>query len=507
MPEEHPPCLSVVVPCYNEEATLTTVVEQVLASPYTAEVLIVDDGSTDGTLDAARTITDPRVRVLVHDENRGKGASLRWGLSEATSEFVIIQDADLEYDPREYDVVLGPLLDGKADVVYGSRFQTSRPHRVVYYWHSVGNRFLTTLSNMCTNLNLSDMETCYKAFRRDVLDTIVIEEERFGFEPEITAKVARGPWRVYEVGISYSGRTYAEGKKIGWRDGVRSLWCILRYSPVVDRRRPAPRRSPADFEAADAELSEALHSLGEAPNYTAWIHDLVEPHLGAEILEVGAGRGDLTERFRVGRKVTAVDLSERCLTVLRERFAHVPDVDVRRVDIAEGFGSERYDSIVAVNVLEHIDDHVGAVRELAAALRPGGTLILWVPALEVLYSTFDHAIGHYRRYDRRTLAEVIRRAGLEPVQLRYVNAAGGIMWWVFARRLGAVPTQRWTVRLFDRVAMPVVRQLESRWSPPLGQSLLCVARARREVGDEEEPAAPAPATATHQSDSASEVSA
>jgi glycosyltransferase involved in cell wall biosynthesis len=240
------PCLSVVIPCYNESATLKTVADQVLASPYTVEVVIVDDGSTDGTLDIAREIAsaDARVRVFDQGVNQGKGAALRRGFAEASGPYVIVQDADLEYDPAEYGVVLGPLLDGRADVVYGSRFLAGRPHRVLYYWHSVGNKLLTIVSNMFTNVNLTDMETCYKAFRVEVLRSFEIEENRFGIEPEITAKVAQGGWRIYEVGISYSGRTYAEGKKIGWRDGVRAFYCIVRYSAPGQQlmRRPGRGR-------------------------------------------------------------------------------------------------------------------------------------------------------------------------------------------------------------------------------------------------------------------------
>ncbi len=235
--DHHPtPCLSVVMPCYNEAPTLKTVVDNVLASPYTEELIIVDDGSTDETLAIAKGIGDQRVRVLAQGVNQGKGAAVRRGFAEATSRFVVIQDADLEYDPAEYGVLIGPLLEGQADVVFGSRFLTSHPHRVLYFWHSVGNRLLTTLSNAFTNINLTDMETCYKVFRREVIQSFRIEENRFGIEPEITAKVARGGWRIYEVGISYSGRTYAEGKKIGWKDGFHALWCIVRYSRLMDRR-------------------------------------------------------------------------------------------------------------------------------------------------------------------------------------------------------------------------------------------------------------------------------
>lgn len=230
-------CLSVVVPCYNEAPTVLTLIDRVLDSPWAAEVIVVDDGSTDDTAARLAEITDRRVRVISHEVNRGKGAALRTGFATATADYVVVQDADLEYDPAEYGELLGPLEAGLADVVYGSRFVSSRPHRVLYFWHSLGNRFLTLLSNMFTDLNLTDMETCYKAFRREVIQSIEIEEDRFGFEPEVTAKVANKQLRVFEVGISYSGRTYDEGKKIGWRDGVRAVWCIIKYSRIGERVR------------------------------------------------------------------------------------------------------------------------------------------------------------------------------------------------------------------------------------------------------------------------------
>ena len=222
--------LSIVIPVYNEIATLDRIVAAVQESPVDKEIVLVDDGSTDGSRERLAEYEGKGARVLYHERNQGKGAAIRTGVAACTGDLVIIQDADLEYDPRDYGALMQPILDGKADVVYGSRFAVTRPHRVLYFWHYVANRLLTLLSNVFTNLNLTDMETGYKLFRSEVIRGIEIEENGFGMEPEITAKVARGGWRIYEVGISYAGRTYDEGKKIGWRDGVRAVWCILKYN-------------------------------------------------------------------------------------------------------------------------------------------------------------------------------------------------------------------------------------------------------------------------------------
>jgi len=227
--------ITIVIPVFNEVQTIATVLEQVEAVnlPCAKEIVIVDDFSSDGTRELLQKLDENgTTRVFCHSRNQGKGAALKTGFAQARGDIVIIQDADLEYDPQEYPKLLQPILDGKADVVYGSRFMGSGPHRVIYFWHYIGNTLLTLLSNMLTNLNLTDMETCYKAFKKEVLAQIEIEEKRFGFEPEITAKVAKLNCRIYEVGISYSGRSYQEGKKIGWRDGFRALWCILKYNIV-----------------------------------------------------------------------------------------------------------------------------------------------------------------------------------------------------------------------------------------------------------------------------------
>ena len=229
--------LSIVIPCFNERETILTLINAVRSAPVESkQIIIVDDGSTDGTREILNTIqNDEDLDIIFHTRNQGKGAALRTGFAAATGEICIVQDADLEYDPQEFPLVIQPIVDGKADVVFGSRFQSGRPHRVVYFWHRIGNGLLTLLSNIFTDLNLTDMETCYKAFRREIIQSIKIEESRFGFEPEVTAKISRKNLRIYEVGISYYGRTYSEGKKIGWKDGIRAIYCIFKYNFLRSR--------------------------------------------------------------------------------------------------------------------------------------------------------------------------------------------------------------------------------------------------------------------------------
>jgi glycosyltransferase involved in cell wall biosynthesis/ubiquinone/menaquinone biosynthesis C-methylase UbiE len=467
--------LSVVMPAYNEEATIARTLTRVLASPYVGEVVVVDDASQDQTVEEVCRIGDPRIRLVRQPINLGKGAALRRGFLEVQLQYVIVQDADLEYDPADYQQVLQPLLEGKADVVFGSRFSGGPERRVLLFWHSIGNKFLTLASNALTNLNLSDMETCYKAFRREVIQSIDIEEDRFGFEPEVTAKVARGRWRIYEVAISYDGRTYDEGKKIGWRDGVRAMYCILRYSPLWPKR-PSPAVNGLT-SAVDHELAEALHNLEEAHNYADWIIEQLSPHLKGTVVELGAGSGTMTERIRRNAdRTVATDLSADRVAELQQRFRDLEDVDIVQGDAASVLEGRDADSVVMINVLEHLEDDVSELTRIREALRPGGTVAIFVPAHRWLYSEFDRRVGHYRRYTKATLVTALSRAGLDLVDVRYVNQVGALAWWTVARTLRRAPTDRRMIRLYDRRLVPLLRRAEAMNEPAFGQSLIAVAR-------------------------------
>ena len=348
--------------------------------------------------------------------------------------------------------------------------------RALFFWHSMGNKALTIASNMASNLNLTDMETCYKVFRREVLDTLVIEENRFGIEPELTIKAAIAGLRVYEVGISYHGRTYAEGKKIGWRDGVSAARCIVNYSLVERTRRSRKNRIEARRDAAD--LHASLEGLRDADNYYAWIADLMTPYLGASVLEIGAGVGTFS-RFLSGsgRHVTAVEPDPEAFKHLHLRFS-----DDSQVTTMEGDSSlaslevSTYDSVVLVNVLEHIADEVSELERLYQLVKPGGYLLIWVPAHELLYARFDEAVGHFRRYNKRRLSALADLAGFETVSVKYVNPVGALGWLAGAKILRQTPTDSALTSFFDRKVVPWARKIERPAGSPFGQSALLIAR-------------------------------
>lgn len=475
-PQALSPSLSVVMPCFNEEATIKTAVTRLLAQPFVAELIVVDDCSTDATASILDSIKDTRLTTVRQDVNRGKGAALRVGFELASCNFVAIQDADLEYDPADLAKLLAPLEAGEADVVFGSRFLTTEPRRVLYFWHSVANKLLTLYSNMLTNINLTDMETCYKVFRREVLRQIVIEEDRFGVEPELTAKVAALGCRIFEIGISYHGRSYAEGKKIGWRDGVRAFWAISKYSVSTRAQRNRRRRHPSDFSSADAVLADSLDSLDHATKYAAWVATLIRPHVKGRVLEVGAGHGSFSERLEaMASELVVSEPSERGAAILEGRFGERENVTIVHRDLAEAIGEGPFDSIVLINVLEHIEDDEKALALIRDGLSQGGRVSLFVPAFELLYSEYDHRIGHHRRYRRAELCRKVTNAGMRVVDSRYVNSLGFLAWLGSARMLGLRPTHPTLAQTYDRVAVPVLRRVEARTEPAFGQSLFVAA--------------------------------
>jgi glycosyltransferase involved in cell wall biosynthesis len=457
--------LSVVVPCYNERATIRPLLARVAAIPIVREIIVIDDASTDGTAGAlAEAVSSwpaggPTLQVLRQPANRGKGAALRAGFRCVSGPITIVQDADLEYDPREYPKLVQPILDGDADVVYGSRF-AGFPRRVLYFWHSLGNRCLTTLSNMTTNLNLTDMETCYKVFKSEILKSIPIRSDRFGFEPEITAKVAKLGCRVYEVPISYRGRNYAEGKKITWRDGLRAVGTILKYWLVDDLGIPT------------GEMT--LKLLQKATGYNRWVYEMLRPWIGREILEVGSGIGTMTRHFLGHGRVTASDISPYCLGELRRSFGGSDAVAVRHLDISRNSYPEveLYDTIVCLNVLEHIGDDREALHNMHRLLRPGGRLLLYVPANPRLYCEIDRGVGHHRRYEMDDLVGKMRATGFRVAHQRHHNVLGAVGWWINGKVFGRKTIAARDVGGFD-LLLPLAK-LQDRVESRFALSILAV---------------------------------
>ena len=357
--------LSVVMPVYNEASTVREIVRRVGAVPLEKEILIIDDGSSDGTREILRELDGKDgVRVFLQPVNQGKGAAVAVGFRYATGDVVVVQDADLEYDPMEYLKLLAPITQGHADVVYGSRFLGGGARRVLYFWHTVGNRFLTLVSNMFTNLNLTDMETCYKMFRREVVQSMKIESQRFGIEPEITAKIARRGYRIFEVPISYYGRTYEEGKKIGWKDALSALWTILRHSL---REAEDPKNVGHVTLARMARLEP----------YNRWLADRFKRSVGARVLEIGAGFGNMTRHLVPRELVVASDLDPVALEYLRGCFRDEPSVRIASYRFPlppaerEEIRKLRVDTVVCLNVLEHIEQDTATLADLFGGAHAG----------------------------------------------------------------------------------------------------------------------------------------
>jgi glycosyltransferase involved in cell wall biosynthesis len=463
--------LSILIPVFNERTVVERSLRHVLSAPLPAdmqrELIVVDDCSEDGTYSILEGLADEdsRIRLFRHTVNRGKGAAIRSALEYARGDFCLVQDADLEYDPDDFPKLLRPLLDGHADAVFGSRYLPAAQTRVLPFWHSLINKSLTLISNMFCNLAVTDMETCYKVFRTEILKSIPIRSDRFGFEPEITMKSAKRKLRIYEVPINYHGRSYEEGKKIGWKDGLNALSVILHFWLIDDLY---VGRYGRGF----------LNNLTGTPQYVRWICEMIRPHLGDYVLEIGAGIGTLSGRLMSRRFCYyATESDELYLHALQNRFLRIPNVIVRRLrpgddgDFRPFAGS--VDTVLCLNVLELIEDDVGLLNRIASVLGPGGRLVLLAPGGPGLYGKLDETLGHQRRYSPSGLRQLLQDAGFRTDTIYEINRVGSLVWRLYGHGLRAKRLNKPLLKVFDKTIW--FWRAADRVLPMQGLSLIAVA--------------------------------
>jgi glycosyltransferase involved in cell wall biosynthesis len=440
--------VSILMPLFNEEEYVGTILERVIRAPLPAnlerEIIVVDDGSTDDSAEVVEEMSTryPGLIQLIRlQHNRGKGAAIREAIEHARGDYCLIQDSDLEYNPADYMDLLQPLVDGVADVVYGSRFAIAKRRRVLYLWHSVANHILTAMCNVVSDLNLSDIMTGYKAFRTSLLKTIPIRSNRFGIEPELTIKVARRYAETHEVPVSYDGRTYDDGKKIRFKDAVAVAFAIFRFGLISDLY-----KDPG---------GEILDAFSATSHFNLWMADTIRPFVGKRVLEIGAGMGNLTRHLsRRRERYVATDIDAEHLARLRNRLRHRPKLETAILDlaVADDFQpfSNSMDTVICLNVLEHLKDDLACLRNIYSALAPDGRAIILVPEGQNLFGQVDVVLGHQRRYSHQQLRARLEEAGFLVERILDFNRISRPAWFLNSRILRRSRLGRFQLKLFDK---------------------------------------------------------